>query len=191
MDSEQDKDRMDCIAQTTAHIRCVQSLLLTVCNDLMLRAIRHDASKLQNPEFATFVEFTPKLRDSTYGSDEYKGFLASMKPALDHHYANNSHHPEHFENGVQDMTLLDLLEMLLDWKAATERHADGDIFKSIEINRKRFNMPPEIGDLLLRTAESLFPKFLEPWHCYGCGASGCRYNFCYQCGAGRNDYVKQ
>ena len=31
----------------------------------------------------------------TYGSDEYKACLTEMKPALDHHYAANRHHPEH------------------------------------------------------------------------------------------------
>jgi len=39
---------------------------------------------------------TPKLAGSTYGSEEYKAFLGQMKPALDHHYAVNDHHPEHF-----------------------------------------------------------------------------------------------
>jgi hypothetical protein len=100
-------------------------------------------------------EFTPKLAGSTYGSEEYKGFLAAMKPALDHHYANNSHHPEHWPGGVQDMSLLDVLEMLVDWKAATMRHANGDIRKSIEINQQRFGFSDELKRLMLNTLELL------------------------------------
>ena len=43
-------------------------------------------------------------------------------------------------SGVNDMTLVDLVEMLADWKAATERHDDGDLAKSLEIQRERFGL---------------------------------------------------
>jgi Family of unknown function (DUF5662) len=56
-----------------------------------------------------------------------------MKPALGHHYAANRHYLEHFANGVNDVTLVDLVEMLADWKAATERSDTGDLRKSLEI----------------------------------------------------------
>ena len=66
----------------------------------------------------TFDEYTPKLKHSTYGTDEYKGFLAGMGAGLEHHYAHNRHHPEHHAGGVHGMNLVDLIEMLADWKAA-------------------------------------------------------------------------
>ena len=65
-----------------------------------LNTSKADNSKLESPEKELFDEYTPKLKDCTYGSDEYKEFLKGLKVALDHHYANNSHHPEHYENGV-------------------------------------------------------------------------------------------
>jgi uncharacterized protein (DUF1330 family) len=136
---------------TYKHIQTVQSLLNRVVCDFIKRGEAHDQSKLNDPERAVFDEFTPKLAESTYGSEEYKGFLAAMKPALDHHYANNSHHPEHFPNGIHGMSLLDLTEMLCDWKAATMRHNDGDIRKSIEINQKRFGYSDELKQILLNT----------------------------------------
>ena len=77
--------------------------------------------------------------------------MAKMKPALDHHYANNSHHPEHFENGVDDMTLIDLVEMLADWKAATMRHADGDIWKSLEIQREKLGLSDQLVKIFANT----------------------------------------
>lgn len=43
------------------------------------------------------------------GCDEYRACLREMKPALEHHYASNSHHPEHYSNGIQGMSLFDLL----------------------------------------------------------------------------------
>lgn len=156
---------------TYEHIQTVQRFMGRLIRRLMKRAEVHDQSKLVSPEVEVFDVFTPKLANSTYGSDEYKGFLAAMKPALDHHYAANSHHPEHYairgpgsmEPGTVDgkiaasgkaiaqMSLLDIVEMLADWKAASMRHADGDIRKSIEINQKRFGYSDELKQILLNS----------------------------------------
>lgn len=186
---------------TQAHICEVRERLGVVIGELECRAVLHDESKLKEPEKSVFDEMTAKLKDSTYGSDEYKGFLAAMKPALDHHYAHNSHHPEHYRwgcpvcgtrvspaeygaapqgpnesgvrycpkccrhgmlyeselvddpvGGIRGMCLLDVIEMLCDWKAATMRHADGDLAKSIEINQKRFGYSDELKAILANTA---------------------------------------
>lgn len=140
---------------TREHIAEVQSNLEQMITELSVRAGRHDASKLREPEKSAFDEYTPKLRNSTYGSDEYKSFLAGMGEALQHHYEVNDHHPEHFTFGIHEMDLLQLCEMLADWKAATLRHADGDLRRSIEQNAERFGYGQELGALLLRTAERL------------------------------------
>lgn len=120
------------------------------------RALDHDKTKLESPELEIFDEFTSKLKDSEYGSEEYNEFLKQMKPALDHHYKNNRHHPEHFENGIKDMNLVDLIEMISDWKAATLRHETGDILKSIEINQKRFGFGDELKSILINTVKEIF-----------------------------------
>ena len=78
-----------------------------------------------------------------------------MKPALDHHYAVNSHHPEFYADGIRGMSLLDITEMLCDWKAAALRHADGNILKSIEINQKRFGYSDELKQILFNTVHAL------------------------------------
>lgn len=137
--------------QTREHIENVRNLLNVMVQELLRRGEAHDQSKLGDLERQTFVEFTPKLKNCTYGSDEYKGYLKAMGPALEHHYANNRHHPEFFENGIAGMNLIDLLEMLLDWKAASMRHADGDLEKSLDINADRFNISPEVVTLLRNT----------------------------------------
>lgn len=140
---------------TFRHIERVRNLLNLMVADLLRRGERHDQSKLEPPEVAAFTEYTPKLATSTYGSAEYDGFRAAMGPALAHHYANNRHHPEHFKDGVNDMTLLDVLEMLCDWKAASERHNDGNIRKSIEKNADRFGLSPQLVRILENTTELL------------------------------------
>ena len=129
---------------TMRHIERVRNLLNTCIRDLMDRQEKHDQSKLESPEVELFTEYTPKLKETTFGSEEYNQYKKEMSVALDHHYANNRHHPEHHKNGIDDMNLLDLVEMLADWKAASERHNDGNLKKSIEINGKRFEMSPQL-----------------------------------------------
>lgn len=180
-------EKYDSYNDTWAHINRVRVLLAEVQEKLRVRGVVHDASKLDTPEKEVFDEMTPKLRASTYGSEEYKAMLAGMKPALDHHYAANSHHPEHFSpsecilcftpqprdpslccpkcgNGqfgkpaptIQRMNLLDLLEMLCDWKAAGERHVNGSIENSLKVNRERFGIDDQLFRILENTVCDMF-----------------------------------
>jgi hypothetical protein len=146
---------MDSRPDTWAHIHEVRARLLQVVGCLLDRAHVHDQSKLVEPELACFDLFTPKLETLEYGSDEYKECLEGMQVGLDHHYANNDHHPEHFRLGIAEMNLLQMMEMLADWKAATLRHKDGDLAKSIEFNQGRFGYSDEVKHLLFRTANDL------------------------------------
>lgn len=140
---------------TLEHIRLVQNRMWEIRHLLWGRVHAHDRSKLEEPEKSTFDRVTPRLRELTYGSDEYKAALADMGDALKHHYEHNSHHPEHFANGIAGMSLLDVIEMLCDWSAASERHADGDLAKSLEINVKRFAIDAQLASILRNTAREL------------------------------------
>jgi hypothetical protein len=52
------------------------------------------------------------------------------------------------------MTLVDVVEMLCDWAAATQRHDDdGDIFDSIEKNAERFDLSEQLAQILRNTAK--------------------------------------
>ena len=140
------------------HINTVRRLLRSFLCELECRGIDHDDSKLEKPEVSVFAEYIPKLKGCTYGSAEYNRFLGEMRPALDHHYANNKHHPEFWENGINDMTLVDLVEMLCDWMAATKRHRDGNIVRSIEINSKRFAIDDQLKEIFLNTVKRCFDE---------------------------------
>lgn len=145
----------DSTEETLKHIASVADKLEQVRDLLRFRAICHDRSKLRSPEKEIFDAVTGKLRGTTYGSDGYEATLAEMKPALDHHYAANSHHPQHYENGIDGMTLLDVVEMFCDWKAATERHDDGSLERSIQVNAKRFGMSPQLVSIFENTRKEL------------------------------------
>lgn len=140
---------------TFRHIERVRNLLNHFIQILLKRGELHDQSKLDYPEVALFTKYTSLLANCTYGSDEYKQLLEALKPTLEHHYARNSHHPEYYKNGINDMNLIDLLEMFCDWKAASERHNDGNINKSIEHNANRFNMSPQLVKIFENTVKML------------------------------------
>jgi hypothetical protein len=137
--------------QTREHIDLIRTFLREFAVELLRRGETHDRSKLDRAEVDMFTEYTKRLKDMTYGSDEYKQCLKEMGPALQHHYQHNRHHPEHFQNGLEGMNLVDILEMFIDWKASVRRHSDGDLQKSIEINEKRFGMSPQLAQIFRNT----------------------------------------
>ena len=142
----------DSTSDTLRHSLRVAELMGELIKELLDRSVRHDLSKTREPELAVYDKFVPALRAATYGSVEYRTLVDAMGEGLRHHYAHNRHHPEHFANGVNDMTLVDLVEMLVDWKAATERTAHGDLAASLAINRERFDIAPQLMDILENTA---------------------------------------
>ena len=83
--------------ETLKHIRLVNENLIKFSKELLDRGIKHDESKLHSPEKELFDELIPLLENIEYGSPEYKESLNRLKPALDHHYSNNSHHPQYFK----------------------------------------------------------------------------------------------
>lgn len=147
-----------CLSETHKHVRKVQQNINLFIKDLMYRGEHHDNSKFEEPELSIFAENTHKLSQTKYGSDEYKLLLHEVKPAIDNHYSKNRHHPEHWPNGVEDMTLVDLIEMLSDWKAATERNKDGNIRKSIEINSSKYNISPQLRTVFENTVREYFKE---------------------------------
>lgn len=142
---------------TIAHIERVQSLIDEAIKNLGKRAAAHDLSKLEEPEKSAYDRLKAlSLSGMTYGSEEYRACLRSEKPAIACHYATNSHHPEYYPNGVDGMSLFDVLEMLLDWKAATERMKNGgDIHASLAHNTERFDLSPQLRSILLNTIEEM------------------------------------
>ena len=143
----------DHFAATRNHVRVVQRLMLRIAHLIIEAAMRHDDSKYDPEEASLFAAVLPRLRGSTYGSDEYRSTLREIRPAIEHHNRVNAHHPEHFANGIDGMSLVNLVEMICDWKAATLRHADGDIERSIEVNRDRFEMTEQLCSILKNTVD--------------------------------------
>ena len=155
METENDKTILGKL-ETLKHIHKVRANLYKCIEELDKRAREHDLSKLDSPEKEIFGEFTPELAKIEYGSEEYKKLLEKVKPAIDHHYSKNTHHPEYYKNGINDMTLFDLVEMLVDWLAATERNKNGNIRKSIDHNQLRYGIDDQLTKILHNTINRHF-----------------------------------
>lgn len=118
----------DSTQDTMAHKKNIEHVILDIIvPELIRRAEHHDDSKLQSPEKECYDEYIPQLKLAKYGSGEYlKLKMAMQKEGLDHHYSENSHHPEHFPNNdISKMNLFDLVEMFADHYAASLRSDTG------------------------------------------------------------------
>jgi hypothetical protein len=140
-----------CGYDTWGHIHEVRKLIGKLQGELALRALNHDQSKFRTPEIEAFTEGTQRIKDTTYGSPEYSEWLEKMEPAITHHYQINSHHPEHHPNGVNDMSLVDIMEMLCDWKASATRYKNGNIDDSLRINQERFGLSDQLVQIMRNT----------------------------------------
>lgn len=143
----------ECKLETIEHIEQVRKYIKVCTDKLTTRGIEHDRSKLSSPELEYFAEVNHTLDGLTYGGEEYMKNLSKLGPALEHHYNRNTHHPEHYANGVKDMTLIDVIEMLCDWKASSLRQNNGNLLKNIDINTQRFKIDKQLKQLIINTAK--------------------------------------
>lgn len=114
----------DSAPHTYKHRQLVQTSLYQMISDLYQRGLVHDQSKFEEPEKSALDKFQYVLETQgpvKFGTPEYINRVGMLK--TDIHHKKNRHHPEFFLYGIVDMTLVDLVEMLCDWRAAC--HRDG------------------------------------------------------------------
>lgn len=141
---------------TKAHINRVRELLNEAAATLNVRAFHHDRSKYDDVELGPLAQMQALIDaegQAPYGSAEYKRRTALLGPMLAHHYANNSHHPEHYENGVDGMDLFDVVEMFFDWKAASERGEESAM--NISTACDRYKVSRQLTEIFRNTADRL------------------------------------
>lgn len=127
------------------------------------REAMHDVSKFQQDEFDGFAELDSEEVFNLYGTDEYKKRIAE-NIGIKLHYKRNSHHPEFHDNGTGDvlgfcpidqMSFIDLLEMVIDWKSACETYGTS-FSESIEYSIKRFLPSPNTEHMIRMIAADLY-----------------------------------
>ena len=110
---------MSYVSDTMEHKMEVQIIMGNMSKECMQRGRLHDNSKLKSPEKEAYQEMHDKLKTVKFGSEQYKR-LVGDSVAVGLHYRNNDHHPEHFEDGIHGMHLLQITEMLADMVAVSK-----------------------------------------------------------------------
>jgi hypothetical protein len=133
-----------CEEECREHQELVKKLIYAVCDELETRGAEHDQDKLETPEiYEVYEDVFDELDDCEYGSPEYKKIFKrpDVAEAKEMHVTENRHHPEFFKDGVKDMNLVDLVEMVCDWCAANQRSVDPSYLEeSLEINCKNLGI---------------------------------------------------
>ncbi len=148
----------DFIKDLVQYKQWVAQNMQTAASELFQRAAVHDNSKFSPEEFEPYEEAFPNLQKYAYGSEELREELRKIKPAIHHHFSVNRHHPEYFgERGINGMNLIDVLEMVCDWMAASKRSQTG-IDKGLEINKERYGISDQLFEIIRNTVAMLLEE---------------------------------
>jgi hypothetical protein len=149
--------KFDSSYDAMAHIAIIRQVVDKMVSELQLRGQNHDSSKFEEPEKSQNDYYIPLLKKVVFGSPEYTELNNRRKQdiGLLHHFQANRHHPEHFENGIRDMTLIDIMEMFCDWYAASKR-SDSDFPSGAKYNADRFNMSDDLYQIFMNTYNQYF-----------------------------------
>ena len=132
------------------HISRVRRHINTFIQLLIRRAENHDKSKLEEPELSWWKEMDKEPR-YPYGSKEYEQKLKRWSKVFKHHYQYNRHHPEHYEYGISEMTLIDIVEMMCDWLGYKDTTTITEALKVCDEQMVRYNISEELRQVIFNT----------------------------------------
>ena len=132
-------------------------------NELNERASSHDMSKFREPEKTPYVWRTWKsycnLNNISFQYPE--GMEQQVRDAIFHHVTHNRHHPE-WHPDPDEMTKIDLIEMVCDWKAMGQEFGEkSPMGWADRVLGRRFHFSQYKCDLirdLIREMDSLFEE---------------------------------
>ena len=132
------------------HISRVRRHINTFIQLLIRRAEKHDKSKLEEPELSWWKEMDKEPR-YPYGSKEYEQKLKRWSKVFKHHYQYNRHHPEHYEYGISEMTLIDIVEMMCDWLGYKDTTTVTEALKVCDEQMARYDISEELRQVIFNT----------------------------------------
>ncbi|WP_306796935.1 DUF5662 family protein [Rhodopirellula halodulae] len=151
--------------RTAEHIdrvrRClaVMASVTEYADELDARARVHDASKYGPEERIPYIWLTEfhRCRRSSEPFAYPDGMEERVRSAIDHHMTTNRHHPD-FHSDPNDMTDVDLIEMVCDWTAMSQEYgqdggsargwADKTIGNRLHLNESKRRFVYEMIELL-------------------------------------------
>lgn len=157
--------------RTKEHIERVRRCLTVMASvteyadELKERARIHDASKYGPEERIPYIWLTEyhRCRRSGEPFSYPDGMEERVRSAIDHHMTTNRHHPD-FHDDPNDMTNVDLIEMVCDWTAMSQEFeqdggsargwADKTIGNRLHLNEFKRQFVYEMIDLLDSSIDS-------------------------------------
>lgn len=110
------------------------------------RGVIHDRDKFHSVQIKAAMKANHLLKGLKFGTPEYKKVMNSVGFSVKYHQSRNSHHPEHY-GSYGCMSLLDLIEMFLDWQAATNAYKnrmEGKMNEVLSIQKERYGLSDEV-----------------------------------------------
>ncbi len=154
-------------------------------DELIRRAMVHDADKFTNLDMFSGYVFTSKRwenlggPDLEYGAEEWKPRNEKANEGINtakRHSHTNDHHIEYFKKRTE-MTIFPLIEMVCDWYGVSARYNDGtpDITKfedSYEANSEKFSncyqryVIEKVYEFLAKQEYEIINQISEVCECY-------------------------
>ena len=137
------------------HTQWLMEGMSYVITNLLTRLLTHDRSKIGPDELDLYAKIVPGFKGLVYGTKEHEEHGKKLGPAWQAHCLDNRHHVEHFENGLHDMHLLDLIEMVCDWRAASLRSGKFDYETSVKQFANKNNVSHDLVTIIHNTCKML------------------------------------
>jgi len=133
------------------HKEDIAKMLAKFAGEISYRSAIHDNSKFDTDEFNACSENVNEFGKHEFDSPGERELRLRLSDAFSSHRKKNRHHPEHFDNGIDGMNLIDLLEMVADWRSASNRNAGDSIRKSLPIVQEKYKISPQLMNVLTNT----------------------------------------
>ena len=137
------------------HKQSVKVGIQRIIDELADRAEKHDDDKFETEVFDSFYNALDKFINTKFGERNWELAMDEIGDSLFKHYSASPHHAQHYENGINGTNLLDLIEMMVDWKSASNSYGDSSFEESLRVQKKRFGIDDQLYGILTNTAIKL------------------------------------
>ena len=127
-------------------IQLMKNARVELATQLLKRGCEHDNSKFDREEF---IRMSQILKSRKFFTNASTTLSDKEKEAIKHHWSHNRHHPEYFENS-DEMTELDILEMVCDWFARSLQYGTDFIPFVLERQENRFHFSEKQFEKILK-----------------------------------------
>lgn len=131
-----------------------------LATQLLVRGSEHDNSKFDKDEFRkmSMILKNESKRSFTNASTQLS---PEEEKAIRYHWSHNRHHPEFFDNPSDEMTELDVLEMVCDWFARSIQFNTEFIPFIIERQENRFHFTDKAFSRILKYCKLIEELYKE------------------------------